>query len=155
VARKTKRAKPVAVHHCRHFAGGVLAIGARAGLEALQQHHRARVALEEHAACSVDLDACRQPHEPNADRWDYVITLRDSDGGIAVEPHPAFADQVAEIVRKKQWAEALLRAEAPRLKVTQWIWLTGADEEPGFTPAGPALRQLSAAGIIGPRRRVP
>jgi hypothetical protein len=157
MARKgSHRSKqPVAVHHCRHFAGGQLAGSTRAGLAALQQHHRERVQLEQEAGCSVALDACREPHEPNADRWDYVVTLRDTDHGLGIEPHPAYADQVQEIVRKKQWAEQLLRREAPTLQVQAWIWLTGADEEPGFTPAGPLLRLLSAEGIKGPRRRVP
>lgn len=58
-------------------------------------------------------------------------------------------------MRKKRWAEALLRARAPKLHVKAWIWLTGADAEPGFTPAGPTLRILAAAGITGPRRRIP
>jgi hypothetical protein len=45
--------------------------------------------METVAAYSVDLDACRQPHEPNVDRWDYVVVLRDRNDAIAIEPHPA------------------------------------------------------------------
>jgi hypothetical protein len=132
-----------------------LASGARAGLAALRQNHRERIQLEEHAGCSIDLDAARTPHEPNADRWDYVVTLRGTDDGVAIEPHPAYADQVQEIMRKKKWAEQLLLREAPTLQIKEWIWLTGADEEPGFTSASPHMRVLRGEGIKGPRRRIP
>ncbi len=103
----------------------------------------------------MDLDASRQRAEDQVNRWDYAITFLGTDEGIAVEPHPAFASEVNEMVRKKQWAAELLAREAPTLRIRAWIWLTGADEEPGFTPAGPALRVLAAAGITGPRRRLP
>lgn len=157
MGRKGQRREqqPVAVRHCAHFAGGALAGSARAGLGALQQQHRERVQLESEASCSVDLDAARKNDEPDANRWDYVVTLRQTDDGIAIEPHPAYADQVDELIRKKRWAEALLQREAPRLRIGAWIWLTGADEEPGFSPAGPASRLLSGEGIKGPRRRFP
>lgn len=149
-AAKAQRS-PVAKRNCRHFAGGALATCARGGLDALEQPHRARIDVP--AQCSVHLDQCRQPREPEADRWDYVITLEE-DTGIGVEPHPAYADQLDEVIRKKRWAEALLKREAPTLKVAKWVWLTGADAAPGFTPTGAAQRRLAQEGIVGPRRRL-
>jgi hypothetical protein len=106
--------------------------------------------METVAACSVDLDACRQPHEPNVDRWDYVVVLRDRNDAIAIEPHPAAADQVDEILRKQQWAIDLLAREAPLLRVIAWVWLTSSDDEPFFARHHAAARRLAEAGIKYP-----
>lgn len=143
--------QPVARQLCRHFSGGALVGCARPGLEALHQDHRARVRAESVAACSVDLDACRQPHEPNADRWDYVVVLRDGDDAIAIEPHPAAADQVDEMLRKQRWAMELLAREAPAVRVATWVWLTGSHDEPFFARHHPATRRLAEAGITFPK----
>ena len=142
--------RPVARLLCRHFDGGVLAGCARAGLGAIEQAHRTRIRMETVAACSVDLDRCREPHEPNADRWDYVVVLLDGDEAVAIEPHPAAADQVEEMVRKKRWAEDLLDREA-RLRVGAWVWLTSSEEEPFFARHHPATRRLAEVGIKYPQ----
>jgi hypothetical protein len=142
--------RTIAGNLCRHFAHGTLAGCARAGLGALRVEHRARIKAEAVASCSVDLEACRKPHEPNADCWDYVITLRGGDDAIAIEPHPAAADQVEELIRKKSWAMALLQREAPTLRVAKWIWLTGSNAEPYFSRNHPAVRRLAEAGIEFP-----
>lgn len=114
--------------------------------------------METIAACSVDLDRCRRDHEPQADRWDYVIVVRDngdsSDDAVAVEPHPAAADQVEEMVQKKRWAEDLLAREAPRLRIRAWVWLTSSAEEPFFARHHPAARRLAEVGIRYPEVRL-
>src|SRR5947207_3178220 len=93
---------------CHHFAASTLRPCARGGLGAIPAHHRARIELEQVASCSVYLDECHRSHHsstnrptaPAVKRWDYVITLRRGDDAIAVEPHPAFADQVATMIEK-------------------------------------------------------
>lgn len=152
----TPRAKPrsakkvVARFLCRHFDGGALGGCARPGLEALKSEHRDRIRLEHFASCSVDLDKCREPHEPNVDRWDYVVVLRDGDDAIAIEPHPAAADQVDEILRKQRWAMETLNREAPSLRVIAWVWLTSSDDEPYFARHHAATHRLAEAGIKYP-----
>jgi hypothetical protein len=135
---------------CRHFVDGALEKCAKAGLGALRAEHRSRIRAETVASCSVDLEACRRPHEGNTSYWDYVITLRDGDSAIAVEPHPAAADQVDEMIRKKSWALALLQREARTVRVVKWFWLTGSDAEPYFSRNHPAVRRLAEAGIEFP-----
>lgn len=147
---KNRGVRTIAGNLCRHFAHGTLAGCARAGLGALRAEHRTRIKAEAVASCSVDLEACRKPHEPNADYWDYIITLRNSDAAIAIEPHPAAADQADELIRKKSWAMALLQREAPTLRVVKWIWLTGSSAEPYFSRNYPAVRRLADAGIEFP-----
>lgn len=148
--RKSVRAKAL----CRHFDGGDLAGGAHPGLGALKAEHRPRIRAETVASCSIDLDRHRQPVEPDVDRWDYVITLRDSDAAIAIEPHPAVASEVDGVIRKKEWAEALLASHAPAITVQKWVWLTGSDQEPYFARTHPAARRLADAGITFPLVRV-
>jgi len=151
---KGRAGRTVAASLCRHFAHGALAGCARAGLEALRAEHRTRIRAESVASCSVDLEACRKPHEPNANHWDYVITLRGGDDAIAIERHPAAADQVDELIRKKSWAVVLLQREAPTLRVVKWIWLTGSNTEPYFSRGNPAVRRLADAGIEFPLVRL-
>jgi hypothetical protein len=153
VAKKAKAGRPkrpVARRLCHHFEGGVLAGCARAGLEALQHDHRTRIRLETVAACSVDLDTCRRPHEPDADRWDYVVVLLDGNDAIAIEPHPAAADQVDEMLRKQRWAIEILAREAPLLRIVAWVWLTSSEDEPFFARHHAATRRLAEAGIKYP-----
>lgn len=153
MARRREKRLPVARTMCRHFVGS-LAGCARGGLDALAARHRDRVPLlESTAACSVDLDHCG-PATPDVKRWDYVISLLDSDDGIAIEPHHATQDEIERMIEKKVSAMAMLAEGAPTLRVLKWIWLTGSDEEPYFSNAGSAKARLAEAGISFPTRRL-
>lgn len=142
---------PVARRLCRHFADGELAPCARAGLAALRREHRARIIADNVVGCSIDLDACNKRADDTSNRWDYVLVVRDTDSAVAVEPHPAFADQVDELIAKKAWAAERLASAAPMLTVIKWVWLTGSDEEAGFTPSTNAAHRLAEAKIEFPR----
>src|SRR5580700_3381837 len=98
---------PSAPKLCRHFDRTVLARCARAGLDALEAEHKEIIVGGAHIACGVALDRCRQPHEPDANRWDYVFTVRGHDpdlaDAIAVEVHHADAGEVSVMIAKKSW----------------------------------------------------
>ena len=81
---------------CHHFDGTELATCARPGLEVLEVGHKPVVLGGASIGCGVALDRCRQAHEPNARRWDYVFVVRDTDSGIGIEVH--HTDPIGRIV---------------------------------------------------------
>jgi hypothetical protein len=108
---------------CQHFDDTQLASFARPGLDALEAEHKPIVRGGTRIGCGVPLDLCRKLVEPNAPRWDYVFVERDTDNAVAIEVHHTDHDEVDRMIEKKQWAEALLTAECPQVKVLHWVWL--------------------------------
>jgi hypothetical protein len=68
-----------------------------------------------------------------------------------MEVHHAAATEVSVMIKKKAWAEALLRRECPQLAVTSWKWIVPKGQAPFFTPNDPRAKALYAAGIEFPK----
>jgi hypothetical protein len=133
----------------------LLAGCARGGLDALEAEHSRLIEGGASVASTVPLDRCRQPQEPDARRWDYVLALREGSRGLAVEVHHAAASKVEVLIAKRAWAVELLRRECPALHVEAWCWV--ASPETGailFTRHHPLARKLAEAGITFPVRRL-
>lgn len=141
---------------CHHFSGTSLVGCARAGLTCLEAHHQTVITTQGETACGVALDRCRQPHEPEVNRWDYVFTLRTGNEGLAVEVHPTTEDQIDEMIAKKEWAAALLARECPNLRVTHWLWVAPPPKgEILMLRHGRGAHRLAEAGIEFPLRSCP
>lgn len=140
--------RPRARHLCQVFAGTVLVGCERAGLDALRAEHRALVKGPSAVGCSVDLDACRQPLEPGAFRWDYVLVCKSEPKlGVGMEVHPGLTSEVDEMIAKKTWADELLGRECPRLSVEMWFWVLPPGSPVSMTRTSPDARRLADAGI--------
>jgi hypothetical protein len=150
VARKQKRL-PRARGNCRHFAG-TLAGCARNGLTAVAAAHAALINGASKIVCSINLDSCRKAAEPAASRWDYVLVVGTGSGpGIAMEVHHAAVSEVPVMIKKKEWAAALLSKECKQLSVQNWIWIVPNGQQPFFTPNDPGAKALFQAGIGFPK----
>jgi hypothetical protein len=140
---------------CSHFDGTVLVGCARPGLQVLEAADREVILGGETIGCGVPLDRCRQPHETDADRWDYLFTERDTTRGHAVEVHHAASSEVEKMIAKKKWATALLASECPHLQVVAWAWIASPPNgEILFSRGGPPALRLAQEGIDFPARRI-
>lgn len=141
---------------CANFDGTILVGCARAGLDCLEAVHKAIISGGSQIGCGVHLDLCRQPHEPESPRWDYVFTFRTGNKAIGVEVHHAAADQVDMMIAKKEWAMKLLADQCDQLAVLAWIWVAAPpDAEILFSRQHPATFRLAEAGISFPVGRCP
>jgi hypothetical protein len=94
---------------------------------------------------SVELDDSLRTSHPGA-RWDYVLaTDREC---VGMEVHPAKASEVDRILRKKRWAEDLLRVCGVR--VARWCWIRPLGSSLQFTSISPQARRLAAGGVQFP-----
>jgi hypothetical protein len=123
----------------------------RSGLRGLASAHRGLVADGQRCACSADLDAALQTVEPQAARWDYVLTTETH--AVGMEVHGAKASEVDTVVAKKRWAERRL-ADNCGLSVSRWCWIRPPGSRLQFTPASPQARRLAKNGIEFPRARL-
>jgi hypothetical protein len=103
------------------------------------------------ALCSVDLDGRGPRSEPGVRRWDYILINHDQIGH-AVEVHTATAKDVKELIEKKRWAVAVLKAEAGGLAISRWHWV--ARSKVDIPRGGPARKLLVAAQIEYPREHI-
>jgi hypothetical protein len=131
---------------------GILAGCARGGLTALTAAHSILVNGANKIVCSINLDSCRKAAEPAASRWDYVLIVGKGSGpGIAMEVHHAAASEVQAMIKKKEWAAALLSKECQQLSVQSWNWIVPKGQQPFFTPNDPHAKTLFQAGIDFPK----
>jgi hypothetical protein len=149
--QKDRRALPRARGNCKHFEGA-LAHCARGGLTAVVRAHTELIDGGSKVVCSINLDSCRRAAEPGASRWDYILIIGSGTGpGLAMEVHHAAATEVQPMIKKMQWANALLKAECPSLVVKAWKWIVPKGQEPFFTPNDPQAKILAQSGIDFPR----
>lgn len=133
----------------------ILASFTHRGKQALEAKDRPLVADKAvRVDCSVALDEAyeRVASEKNAPRWDYALVARKRTNGkpvFAIEVHPANAKGVHELIRKKDWAQSVLRGV---LDVGEWHWLASGEFQLRNTAA--ADRLLRDNGILGPSPRL-
>jgi hypothetical protein len=71
-----------------------------------------------------------------------------------MEVHHAVPEEVERMIGKKQWAQQLLKHQAPNLQMRAWQWVVPRGGSPLFTPNHPKARLLAAAGIGFPSPRL-
>jgi hypothetical protein len=129
-----------------------VAAAVQPGLRAVKTAHHVLFADPAAFECSADLDRARQPFEPNAPRWDYILV--GSEGlAVGAEVHAAKASEVDRVIAKKRWAERLV--ERCGLRVDRWYWIRPLGSRVQFTRLSPKARSLAKNGIQFPTSRVP
>lgn len=118
------------------------------GLGALGRQHARLVRNGSRFVCSLDLDDARRRAEPEASRWDYVLGSRHE--SVGMEVHAAKASEVDVVIRKKQWAETLLKEECG-LTVDRWCWIRSPGSRHQLTSLSPQARRLAKSGIGFPK----
>lgn len=147
----------------------LLAGGIQPGLKALLAEHRELIAIEDTRRLqhSLNLEAALTSTQPQMRQWDYAIGWRSAsreDSCCFAEAHPANTSSATELVSKKRDVEDWLRRHgaavlplasetAARTDAPVWHWLaTGASI--AIRRGSQAAKQLAAAGISGPKRRM-
>jgi hypothetical protein len=134
----------------------------RDGLQALENRDRGRVSCNDprKLAGSVCLDVALKRADPNGQRWDYGIGIKQESGDdkvIWVEVHPASSSNVREVVAKLEWLKRWLARSAPALqeitaKRDGFVWVSSGKVD---IPMGtPQTKRLAAAGIKLPQRHL-
>lgn len=97
------------------------------GLQALGAYS-SKIDLGDNRECngSVDIDACVRAIYPNANRWDYVFSYKET--VYFVEVHSAETNEVSVVYAKLQWLKDWLNTKAPeivKLKANQnpYYWI--------------------------------
>lgn len=142
-----KRKRPVTITNalCQ---GSSLRAGVRRNLGALikrdlhliEERERVRV------ADSLDLDSATTAECPNANRWDYLLSVPDAGRVVGLEPHSAGDSDIKVVIRKKQWAEVYLRGHLRQEhRVSRWYWVSHGRVT--FSRMERARRELDGNGI--------
>jgi len=107
--------------------GSVLRTSVRTGLGALPAADRALIAVSQRglAADSLDFDEATRVLYPNANRWDYLLSIPSLHKIVGLEPHPAKDSEITVVIAKKQMAVDFLRDHLPAgERVADWYWVT-------------------------------
>ena len=88
----------------------------------------------------------RETEHPGANRWDYIVSIPDSQEFAGIEPHSAKDSEVSVVIRKKQHATEYLRSHLQDgYRITKWFWVTRGTVS--FSKMDPARRRLDENGI--------
>ena len=118
------------------------------GLGAFEKSHVSLIAEDQRRRIgdSLDLDAASKHEHPEANRWDYIVSIPDKQEFVGIEPHSAKDSEVSVIIRKKQHATNYLRNHLQDgYGITKWFWVTGGAVR--FSRMEPARRRLDENGI--------
>lgn len=95
---------------------------------------------------SIDLDAAARDEFPEANRWDYVVSVPAVSHIVAIEPHSAKDAEVSVVIAKKKHAINYLRAHLrDGYRVAKWLWVSHGPV--GFSRMERARRLLDQNGI--------
>ena len=146
-----------------------LAGGLQPSLHALRPGHRGLIAIgnTRRLQHSLNLEATLIATEPRTKQWDYAMGWQSAGGQDSccfAEVHPANSTSATDLVGKKRDMEAwllrngaalrqLARETAVRTNAPVWHWLA-TDAPIAIRKGSQAAKQLAAAGISGPKRRL-
>jgi hypothetical protein len=95
---------------------------------------------------SLDLDAASRDEHPEANRWDYIISIPDLKELAGVEPHTAKDSEISVVVLKKRLAIEYLRTHLQHgHRITRRFWVSHGPV--GFSRMDRARRRLDQNGI--------
>jgi hypothetical protein len=127
----------------------------QSGLQALGKHTTCVEMRNRKATASVNLDAALKKSAQNAPRWDYGIEAMDGSQSTCVwiEVHPATSSEVKTVLEKLRWLRVWLKQSSTCRAVThEFHWVATAA---GVHIDTARQRQLAAAGLKMPKRRIP
>jgi len=140
----------------------------QAGKQAIEHKYRNCVELSHgiQFTHSIDVDAHFQATEPNANRWDYGVGLRQGATHFAIwiEPHGATSSsEVDKVVAKVSWLKTKLRldpwtqlsglTEATKQRgVQQFWWLVPGTVS--FRPGSKEDKKLAQSGMKMPTKKI-
>ena len=95
---------------------------------------------------SLDLDEALREQFPNANRWDYLLSIPNTGKLVALEPHHANDCEVSVVIAKKKHAADQLRGHLhPRYRISEWLWVSHG--RASFSRMEQATRRLAQEGI--------
>lgn len=95
---------------------------------------------------SLDLDAASRQEHPQANRWDYIVSIPDLEQLVGIEPHSAKDSEISVVVSKKKNATEYLRNHLqPGYRITRWFWVSHGTVS--FSKMDRARRRLDQNGI--------
>ena len=95
---------------------------------------------------SLDLDTAARDEHPQANRWDYIISIPDLHELAGIEPHSAKDSEISVIISKKNHATQYLRNHLKNgYRVRRWFWVSHGSV--GFSKMDRARRRLDQNGI--------
>lgn len=120
----------------------------KSGAGALAPGHVKLIAEAERSKIgdSLELDTAAKNEFPEANRWDYMMSLPALEQIVGVEPHSARDSEISVVIAKRkhaiQYLQSHLRAG---YRVTKWFWVSPGTV--GFSRMERARRLLDQNGI--------
>src|SRR5471032_2924564 len=108
------------------IAGSPLRNDVKIGIGAIINKDRVLIELSERTRVgdSLDFDAATRPEFPQANRWDYLLSIPDKLQIVGLEPHSATDGEIKVVIAKRQHAIDYLRDHLPpKSRVAKWIWV--------------------------------
>lgn len=130
------------------FAASTLRPRVKPGLGAVLSRDRRLIALTERPQVgdSLDLDSATREEFPNANRWDYLLSVPTASHIIGLEPHSANDSEIRVVIAKKQHAiDYLVNHLPPGRRVAKWFWV--CQGAVNFSRMERARRLLDQKGI--------
>lgn len=118
-----------------------------AGTGALLSEHKKTIAEPERQRVgdSLDLDEATKAEFPQANRWDYILSLPDVSKLVGVEPHSSTDSDISVVIKKRKHAVTYLAGHLPPGKrISNWFWVTSAVK---FSKMEKARKILDQNGI--------
>ena len=95
---------------------------------------------------SLDLDAASRDEHPEANRWDYIISIPDVGEYVGIEPHKAKDSEIRAVIAKRKHASQYLRNHLRNgYRISRWFWVTHGAVS--FSRMDRARRRLDQNGI--------
>jgi hypothetical protein len=95
---------------------------------------------------SLDLDDASKDEHPEANRWDYIVSIPDLKEFAGIEPHSAKDSEISVVVLKKKHATEYLRSHLQDgYRITRWFWVSHGTVS--FSKMDRARRRLDQNGI--------
>ena len=120
----------------------------RQGLGAMRNRDVDLIAEAERVtvADSIDLDAAMRRERPQANRWDYLVSVPAALSVVGIEPHTAKDSEITVVIAKRAEALAYLRDHLRTgHRVARWLWVSSG--KVGFSAMERARRRLAQKGI--------
>jgi len=122
-----------------HVKDGMSAF-ARVDLGLVAESERSRI------GDSLNLDTATRAEFPEANRWDYILSLPEVPEIVGIEPHSAKDSEITVVIAKKKHAIEYLRNHLRGgYRIARWFWVSPGTV--GFSRMDRARRRLDQNGI--------
>lgn len=108
-------------------AGSPLRAQVRTGIGAIIRRDRALIEPTErpHIGDSLNFDEATREEYPQANRWDYLLSIPSRLQIVGIEPHSARDEEIKVVIAKRRHAIDHLRNHLPPgRRVSKWYWVS-------------------------------